>query len=131
MKGMCKNQKFFRCKMCGKIIGIIEDTGVPTICCGQEMYELIPNTEDASTEKHVPKVTVEGNIVTVEVGSAPHPMIPEHYIQWIYLLTEHGGQRKCLTPDDEPKAIFALAEGDKALSAFEYCNLHGLWKADI
>lgn len=128
---MCKDQKFYRCNLCGKIIGIIESTGVPTICCGQEMKELIANTEDASTEKHVPKVTVDGNIVTVEIGSVPHPMVPEHYIQWVYLQTEQGGQRKCLTPDDEPKVTFALTDDDKAVSAYEYCNLHGLWKADI
>lgn len=123
-------KKFFICKHCGNLIGMIFDSTVPIVCCGEDMTELVPNTTDASNEKHVPVVTVSGDLVTVEVGSAPHPMIPEHYIQWIYLETEKGGQRKALNPGEEPKAVFSLHE-DKPVTAFEYCNIHGLWKADI
>ncbi len=126
---MCET-RFFICKHCGNIIGMIHSSGVPVVCCGENMSELIPGTVDASREKHVPVVTVDGNIVTVEVGSVPHPMLEEHYIQWVYLQTEKGGQRKCLKPGEAPKVTFAL-DGDKPLAAFEYCNLHGLWKTDI
>ncbi len=95
------------------------------------MTELSTNTVDASQEKHVPVVTVDGGMVTVEVGSAPHPMLEEHYIQWIYLKTEQGVQRKCLKPGTAPKAVFSLADGDKAVAAYEYCNLHGLWMKSL
>ena len=122
--------KFYICKHCGNLVGMIHSAGVPMFCCGQEMEELSPNTTDAATEKHVPVVTVEDDLVTVEVGSVPHPMAEEHYITWIYLETEHGGQRKALNPGEEPKAQFRLC-GDKAVAAYEYCNLHGLWKKDI
>jgi superoxide reductase len=105
-------------------------SGVPLVCCGENMEELTPNTVDASYEKHVPAVTVDGDRVTVKIGSAPHPMLEEHYIMWVYLQTEKGGQRKCLKPGEAPEAVFTLT-GDKPVAAFEYCNLHGLWKADI
>jgi superoxide reductase len=123
-------KKFFICKHCGNLVGMIFDSTVPLVCCGEEMTELVPNTTDASNEKHVPVVTVSGDLVTVEIGSVPHPMLPEHYIQWIYLETEKGGQRKALKPGEAPKAVFALHD-DKPVAAFEYCNIHGLWKADI
>ncbi|MBQ9378080.1 MAG: desulfoferrodoxin [Schwartzia sp.] len=100
-------------------------------CCGKEMEKLTANTVDASREKHVPAVTVEGSRVHVKVGSAPHPMTEAHYIQWIYLVTRYGGQFRRLTPSDAPEAVFELAEGDAPAAAYEYCNLHGLWKADI
>jgi superoxide reductase len=103
---------------------------VPIICCGEEMTLLEANTTDASVEKHVPVIKVDGNKVTVEIGSTPHPMIEQHYIQWIYIQTEKGGQRKILTPNDPPRAEFMLTDDDKLEIAFEYCNLHGLWKAD-
>lgn len=123
-------KKFYRCEICGNLIGMIHASGRIPVCCGQEMTELVANTTDAAQEKHVPVCEVSGDTVTVKVGSVPHPMLEEHYIQWIYLDTENGGQRKCLAPGDEPKAVFALA-GDKPLAAYEYCNIHGLWKADI
>ena len=121
--------KFLRCKKCGKIIAIVNDTVVPTMCCGEAMEELIPGTTDAAQEKHVPVYEVNGNIVTVTVGSVEHPMTPEHYIQWIAIKTKNGNQRKILTPTDAPKATFALIDGDEVLEVYEYCNLHGLWKA--
>jgi superoxide reductase len=95
------------------------------------MTKLEPNTVDAANEKHVPVVKVDGNNVTIEVGSVAHPMTEEHYITWIYIQTEHGGQRKNLTPSDAPKATFALADGDKLVAAFAYCNLHGLWETRV
>ncbi len=123
--------KFYICKHCGNIVGMVNDAGVPLVCCGEKMSELVANTTDAAQEKHVPVVTVDGNLVTVEVGSVAHPMLEEHYIQWIALETEQGNQRKPLAPGAEPKAVFALAPGDKAIAAYEYCNLHGLWKAEL
>ncbi len=85
-------KKFLYCKHCGKILGIVVDADTPTICCGEEMIALQANTVDASQEKHVPEVKVDGNKVEVVVGSVPHPMVDEHYIMFIYLETEKGGQ---------------------------------------
>ena len=121
-------QKFYICKHCGNIIAKVHDSGVPVVCCGEPMSELIPGTTDAAVEKHVPEYTVDGNLVTVKVSSVEHPMMPEHYIQWISLQTKQGNQRKVLTPDDKPEAVFALVDGDEVEAAYEYCNLHGLWK---
>ena len=126
---MCE-ARFYLCEHCGNLIVKIHDSGVPVVCCGEPMKELVPGSVDASREKHVPVVTVNGDTVTVQVGSAPHPMTEQHSIQWIYLQTEHGAQYKRLNPGDEPKVVFAL-NGDKPLTAYAYCNLHGLWKADI
>lgn len=127
---MKKEQKFYICKHCGNIIAHLYDSGARVVCCGDEMTEIIPNTVDASSEKHVPVIKVDGSRVKVEVGSAPHPMTPEHYITWIYIQTEKGGQRKALMPDAAPAAEFILTDDDKVIRAYEYCNLHGLWKAD-
>jgi len=123
-------KKFFICKHCGNIAGKLKDSGVPLVCCGENMHELIPGEVEAATEKHIPKVTVQGSKVTAEVGEVPHPMAEEHFIEWIYMETENGGQRKILKPGDEPKAVFAL-EDDKAVAVYAYCNLHGLWKKDL
>ena len=120
-------KKFYICRHCGNIVGMIHDAGVPLICCGEKMDQLVANTVDASQEKHVPVVTVDGNEITVNVGSVEHPMIPEHSIVWIYLETEKGGQRKVLNPGDAPTAKFTVID-DKPIAAYAYCNLHGLWK---
>ncbi|MGB4034577.1 MAG: desulfoferrodoxin family protein [Christensenellales bacterium] len=125
-----ERHKIFRCDICGNIVGLIEDAGIPVVCCGQDMTELVANTSEGAYEKHLPVVGKDGDKLTVKVGSAPHPMIPEHYIQWIYLQTKKGGQRKELQPGEEPQASFALVD-DEAVAAFEYCNLHGLWKTVI
>lgn len=122
--------KFRICRHCGNLVGMINDSGVTMICCGEPMEELTTNTTEAAHEKHLPDVTVEGDTVSVKVGSVDHPMIPEHYIEWIYLQTEHGGQRKALNPGDAPAAAFCVAE-DKPVAVFAYCNLHGLWKTDL
>jgi len=125
-----KETKFYICEHCGNIIGMIHDSGVRPVCCGQKMTHLEAGVVEASREKHIPVVTVEGNTVTVNVGSVAHPMTEEHNISWIYLLTDKGGQRKNLSPDEAPVVTFALAD-EKPLAAYAYCNLHGLWKADI
>ena len=126
-----EQHKFFICKHCGNIIGMIESSGVTPVCCGDTMTELVPNTTEASVEKHVPVIKIEGNKVTVEVGSAPHPMTAEHHISWVYIQTEKGGQRKALVSTGAPSASFMLTDDDKMVSAFAYCNLHGLWKTEV
>lgn len=121
--------KFFRCEHCGNIIEMVEDKGVPVVCCGQRMTELVAGTSDGAREKHVPVYEVKNNIVHVKVGEVAHPMIPEHYIEWIVLQTKNGVQRKELNPGDKPEACFTLCDGDEVESVYAYCNLHGLWKA--
>ena len=123
-------QRFYYCKHCGNIIGFIHNTGVPIVCCGEKMAELVANTTDASVEKHVPVITVDGRKVTVAIGSDAHPMIEKHYIEWVYIQTEKGGQRKILSPNAEPLAEFVITDDDRLEIAFAYCNLHGLWKAE-
>ena len=123
--------RFQICETCGNIIGMIHDSGVPMMCCGKKMTKLIPGTVEASAEKHIPVPTVDGSAVKVVVGSVLHPMVEEHYITWIYMQTNVGGQRKNLLPGDAPEVTFALAEGEVPVAVYAYCNLHGLWKADI
>ena len=122
-------QKFYICSHCGNIIAKVKDVGVPVMCCGQKMTEIIPGTTEASQEKHIPVYQVEGNIVTVRVGAVDHPMTAEHLIEWVSLQTKQGNQRKLLTPGQEPVVRFALCEGDEVEAVYAYCNLHGLWKA--
>ncbi|MDO4219258.1 MAG: desulfoferrodoxin family protein [Synergistaceae bacterium] len=121
-------QRFFICEHCGNIIAMVKSSGVPVVCCGEKMKELIPGTTDAALEKHVPVFEVKDNKVFVTVGEVAHPMIPEHYIEWISLQTNHGNQRKELHPGQEPKAVFALCDGDEVEAVYAYCNLHRLWK---
>ena len=121
--------KFLRCAKCGKIVGVIQDSACPTMCCGQAMEEMSPNTTDGAHEKHVPVITIEGSKVTVEVGSAAHPMLDAHYIEWVAIQTKSGNQRKSLNPGEEPKVTFALVDGDEVEAVYAYCHLHGLWKA--
>ena len=123
-------QKFLICKGCGKIVAVVKNSKCPTKCCGEPMVELVPGTTDAAVEKHVPVIAVDGNLVTVTVGAAAHPMLDVHYIEWISLQTKQGNQRKALKPGEEPKAVFALAPGDEVVAAYAYCNLHSLWKAE-
>ncbi len=121
--------KFYICEHCGNIITKVEDKGVPVMCCGQKMTEIIPGTTDAAAEKHVPDYKVDGNLVSVNVGSVDHPMLPEHYIKWIALKTKQGVQIKELKPGEKPAACFALSNGDEVEEVYAYCNLHSLWKA--
>ena len=120
--------KFYVCEHCGNIIEFVKESGVPVMCCGQKMTELVPGTSDGAYEKHVPVVTIDGDKVIVEVGSVEHPMVEVHYIQWIAIETTRGSQRVKLQYTDKPIAEFKLADGEKFVAAYEYCNLHGLWK---
>ena len=122
--------KFFICEHCGNLVGVINDAGVPMMCCGQKMTQLIPGTVEASVEKHLPVVTVEGDKVKVEIGSVAHPMAEEHSILWVYLQTDKGGQRKNLAVGEAPVAEFSLLD-EKPVAVYAYCNLHGLWKTEV
>ena len=125
-----KETKFFICEHCGNLIEVVHDARVPMVCCGQKMTQLIPGTVEASVEKHLPVVTVDGDTVKVEIGSVAHPMVEEHSILWVYLQTDKGGQRKQLAPGEAPEVEFALL-GEKPEAVYAYCNLHGLWKTEI
>lgn len=122
--------RFYICEHCGNIIGMIHDAGVPMMCCGKKMTQLEPGTVEASTEKHIPVVAVKDGVVEVNVGSVLHPMEEKHSILWVYLQTDRGGQRKCLEIGREPVVKFALLD-EKPVAVYAYCNLHGLWMADI
>ena len=118
--------KFYICRHCGNIVRKVKDSGVPVVCCGEKMEPLVANSTDAAGEKHVPQVSFDGSTVTVKVGSVTHPMEEEHYIEWIWLETEKGGQYKALNPGEAPEATFTLVD-DTPLGVYSYCNLHGLW----
>ncbi len=122
--------RFYICRHCGNVIEKVHDAGVPVVCCGERMEALVPNTVEASEEKHLPVVTVQDGEVHVNVGSADHPMVDGHYIQWIVLETENGSQRRVLKPGDPPGVTFALGN-EKAVAVYAYCNLHGLWKTGV
>ena len=122
--------KFYICEHCGNIVGKIHDSGVPLVCCGQKMTQIEAGVVEASREKHIPVAEVKGNTVEVLVGSVLHPMTEEHSITWVYLQTDRGGQRKNLTPGTAPVVTFALSD-EKPVAVYAYCNLHGLWKAEI
>ena len=121
-------QTFLICKHCGNLVAMLRNAGVPVLCCGEKMHGIEPGTTEASGEKHIPVYTREGNTVHVTVGAAPHPMNAEHYIEWICLESEHGIQCVHLEPDDEPRAKFALCEGDEVRAVYAFCNRHALWR---
>ncbi len=122
--------KFYICKKCGNLAGMINSSGVPMVCCGEKMTALEPNTTDAAGEKHVPVVTLKEGAVYVNVGAVTHPMSKEHSIEWIYLETDKGGHRAALLPDETPEATFCI-KGEEPKAVYAYCNLHGLWMTEI
>ena len=126
---MCET-RFYVCEHCGNIVGLVNNAGVPLVCCGQKMKMLEPGTVEASEEKHLPVITVENGIVKVSIGSVAHPMTEEHSILWVYLQTDRGGQRKFLSAGDVPTVSFALCE-ETPVAVYAYCNLHGLWKTEL
>lgn len=130
-RGLLMDLTFYKCAHCGNIAIKPFDAGVPLVCCGEKMEALVANTTDAAVEKHVPVVTVDGSNVHVEVGATLHPMTPEHSIAFVCLVTKNGYQTIELSAEDAPVVDFAIAEGDEALKVYEYCNLHGLWVAEV
>lgn len=121
-------QKFFKCEHCGNIITMVEDKGVPVMCCGQKMTELVPGTVDAAVEKHIPVYEVKDGIVEISVGEVEHPMVEAHYIEWVAVQTDKGIYRKHLAPEQAPKTCIAVCDDEKIEAVYAYCNLHGLWK---
>ena len=122
--------KFYICAHCRNIVEMVYDTDIKLFCCGDEMKELVPNTVEASGEKHIPAVTVRDGLVEVNVGSVDHPMESVHWIEWVQLVTDKGSQRKYLKPGEAPNVKFLLSD-EKPLAVYAYCNLHGLWKTDL
>ena len=125
-----KNTKFYVCPHCGNLVEMVNDAGVNPVCCGQKMNELVPNTVEASGEKHIPAVTVSDGIVEVNVGSVDHPMVDVHWIEWVQLITDKGSYRKALNPGEAPNVKFLLND-EKPIAVYAYCNLHGLWKTEL
>ena len=125
-----KELKLLYCTHCKKIVEVVNDNKVPVICCGEPMKEIVPNSTEAAVEKHLPVISEENGVVNVTVSTVTHPMTAEHYITNIWLETNKAVYKKVLSPDLAPEAQFILAEGEKAVAAYEYCNLHGLWKAE-
>lgn len=127
---MC-SEEFYFCKHCGNFIKMIKNSGVSIICCGEPMTKVETNSTGASSEKHIPLVKLEGNKVIVKIGEQQHPMTEEHSIEWTAICTNNGGQFKCFDKHDEPKAEFILNDNDEIKEVLAFCNLHGLWKANI
>lgn len=120
--------ELYKCNLCGNIVSVYDDGGGELVCCGKPMDKLVANTVDAAKEKHVPVYEKNGNKLSVKVGSVPHPMLEEHYIEWIMVRTPTRELRALLKPGGEPQAEFTL-DSDEEFIVYEYCNLHGLWKA--
>ncbi len=124
-------EKLAVCEVCGNVAVKAYDSGVPMVCCGKKMMELVANTTEAATEKHLPCVSVKGQEVSVNIGEVSHPMSEAHLINWVLLHTKEGWKYQKLTSTDQPVANFVLSENDGVLAAYAYCNLHGLWKTAI
>ncbi len=122
---MTERLQIYKCEICGNIVEVLHTGAGTLVCCGQPMKLLTENTTDASQEKHVPVVEKNGDLVTVKVGSVPHPMEEKHYIEWIQVITDKGAFRKFLNPGESPEATFEIK--DNIVKVREYCNLHSLW----
>lgn len=125
-----KKTKFYICPTCRNTVEMIYDTDIKLFCCGEEMRELVPNTVEASGEKHIPAVKVSEGQVEVNVGSVNHPMEAVHWIEWVQLVTDKGSYRKHLNPGEAPNVKFLLGE-ETPKEVYAYCNLHGLWKTEL
>ena len=124
--------KLLKCPICGNVVEMVEDHGVPLMCCGKPMVEVKAGEVDAAVEKHVPVVKVEGDYLVATVGEVLHPMTPEHLISNIWVEFSDGSAMKVtLTPEDKPEARLNIAGKKGKATVYEYCNLHGLWKAEV
>ena len=122
---MTELKQIYKCEVCGNMVEVVHNAGVTLSCCGQAMKLIVENTVDAAKEKHVPIIEKVDGGVLVKVGSIEHPMLDNHYIEWIEVHTEKNVYKKFLKPGDKPEALFKLEE--EVVFAREYCNLHGLW----
>jgi len=125
---MRKLRQVYRCELCGNVVEVVHGGEGELVCCGQPMQLMEEKTADFKTEKHVPVITKDADGYTVTVGSTPHPMLPEHHIEWVELHAGDRVMRRWLKPTGEPKAHFCYC-GDERVWAREYCNVHGLWKS--
>jgi superoxide reductase len=125
---MAKRLEIYKCDVCGNIVEIIHEGDGELVCCNQPMKLMEENTVDAALEKHVPVIEKTEDGIKVKVGSVPHPMLEEHYIEWIELIADGHACRKFLNPGDAPEALFKIEA--QTITAREYCNLHGLWKSE-
>jgi superoxide reductase len=124
---MTKRLEIYKCEVCGNIVEMIHDGKGELVCCGQPMKLFKENSVDAAKEKHVPVIEKTADGFTVKVGSVAHPMEEKHYIEWIELIADGKAYRQFLKPGEVPEAVFCIDA--KEITAREYCNLHGLWKA--
>lgn len=124
---MTKRLDVYKCGICGNIVEVIHEGNGELVCCGEPMKLFVENTVDAAKEKHVPVIEKTPEGFKVKVGSVTHPMEEKHYIEWIEVIADGAAYRKFLKPGEAPEAIFSLDA--KEVTAREYCNLHGLWKA--
>lgn len=125
-----KKLKFFKCKHCGNVVAKLVDKDVSIFCCGGEMEEIVANTTEASTEKHLPVVAIKDGLAEIKIGSVPHPMEKEHFINFIAVETDANCIISCLQPETKPEAKIYVGNS-KIISVYEYCNLHGLWKTKV
>lgn len=124
---MANRLEVYKCDVCGNIVEVAHGGPGALVCCGQNMRLLTENTTDAATEKHVPVIEMGDGTITVKVGSVPHPMEDAHYIEWVELIADGKVYRQYLNPGETPEATFNLSA--TAVTAREYCNLHGHWTA--
>jgi superoxide reductase len=124
---MAEKLQVFKCDICGNIVEVLHGGKGELVCCNEPMKALVPNTVDASLEKHVPVIEKTENGITIKVGSVPHPMEDKHYIEWIEVIIDGKVYRQFLSPGGSPEAFFPVKGGN--ISAREYCNIHGLWKS--
>jgi len=123
---MTERLQVYKCEICGNIVEVLHEGAGELVCCGQPMKLYVENTVDAAREKHVPVVEETEGGIKVKVGSVPHPMGEEHYIEWIEAVADGKAYRQFLKPGDAPEALFDI--GAEEITARAYCNLHGLWK---
>ena len=124
-----EQRQIYRCNVCGNIVEVLHVGGGELVCCGQPMELLEEKTADVGKEKHVPVIEIVGNKVKVKVGSVPHPMEENHYIEWIEIIADGDVCRKFLKPGDAPEAVFELVIEVEKVESRESCSLHGLWKS--
>jgi len=124
---MAERYEVYKCEACGNIVEVLAGGEGELVCCGQPMVKLTENTVDAAKEKHVPVIEKIDGGYKVKVGDVPHPMEEKHYIQWIELIADDKSYVQFLKPGQAPEAVFMIDAA--SVSAREYCNLHGLWKA--
>jgi len=124
---MAEKLQVYKCEACGNIVEVLHGGGGELVCCGEPMKLQVENTVDAAKEKHVPVIEKVDGGVKVSVGSVAHPMEESHYIEWVEIIADGEAYRQFLNPGDAPEATFCIQA--EQITAREYCNLHGLWKA--